>query len=288
MNQHPALQAGRSAVITGGADGIGLAVARRLAGLGLNVLIADINSDALAGAGEQIRAAANGGARVETAQLDVADFAAVSGLKDRALADLGDIALVMNNAAIGGVGGAYENLDGWRRLLDVNLMGVLNGVQAFAPALIAQAKPALIVNTGSKQGITSPPGDTAYNVSKAGVKALTEGLQHSLRNTVGCEVSAHLLAPGSTFTGMTRRGRTEKPAGAWTPEQVADFMLERLAAGDFYILCPDNDVTRAMDNARMAWAMGDLIENRPALSRWHPDYSQAFADFLAARTADHG
>ena len=80
-------------------------------------------------------------------------------------------------------------------------------------------------------------------------------------------------------TGMTGGG--EKPAAAWSPEQVADFLLESLSKGDFYILCPDNDVTRAMDEKRMAWHMGDIIENRPALSRWHPDYKDAFAAFMA-------
>jgi short-subunit dehydrogenase len=134
----------------------------------------------------------------------------------------------------------------------------------------------LIVNTGSKQGITTPPGDPAYNVSKAGVKAFTEALQHELRNIEGCRVSAHLLIPGFVFTPLTANGRTEKPAGAWTPEQTVDFMIERLEAGDFYILCPDNDVSRALDERRIAWAAGDIIENRPPLSRWHPDFAEAF------------
>ena len=78
---------------------------------------------------------------------------------------------------------------------------------------------------------------------------------------------------------MTRAGT--RPAGAWSPEQVIDFLFERLDAGDFYILCPDNEVTREVDAKRMAWAMGDVIENRPALSRWHPDWEAAFADYMA-------
>jgi len=157
-------------------------------------------------------------------------------------------------------------------------------VQAFAPGMIAAGKPAAIVNTGSKQGITTPPGDTAYNVSKAGIKALTEGLQHTLRNTPGCQVTAHLLVPGFTFTGLTRRRGTEKPPGAWTPEQVVAFMLDGMGAGDFYLICPDNEVTREIDNARMTWAMQDITQNRPPLSRWHPDYQAAFAEFLAKET----
>jgi hypothetical protein len=134
----------------------------------------------------------------------------------------------------------------------------------------------LIVNTGSKQGITTPPGDPAYNVSKAGVKAFTEALQHELRNIEGCRVSAHLLIPGFVFTPLTAHGRTEKPQGACTPEQTVDFMIERLDAGDFYILCPDNEVSRALDERRIAWAAGDIIENRPPLSRWRPDFAEAF------------
>jgi short-subunit dehydrogenase len=114
------------------------------------------------------------------------------------------------------------------------------------------------------------------NVSKAGLKAFTESLAHDLLGTGG-RVSAHLLIPGFTFTGFTRRrGVTEKPAGAWTAGQVADFMLAAMARGDFYILCPDNDVSRAIDERRIAWSAGDIIENRPALSRWHPDFADAF------------
>jgi NAD(P)-dependent dehydrogenase (short-subunit alcohol dehydrogenase family) len=137
-----------------------------------------------------------------------------------------------------------------------------------------------VINTGSKQGITQPPGDTAYNVSKSGVKALTEGLAHTLRQQTGGRVSAHLLIPGFTYTGMVAAHVPAKPAAAWTAEQVVEFMLERLAAGDFYILCPDNDVTRAMDEKRIAWMAGDLIENRPALSRWHPEWEGPFREWM--------
>jgi len=134
--------------------------------------------------------------------------------------------------------------------------------------MIAAGRPALIVNTGSKQGITTPPGDPAYNISKAGVKAFTEALQHELRNTPDCRVTAHLLIPGFVFTGLTAHGRSDKPAGAWTPEQTVDFM-------------PDNDVSRALDERRIAWAAGDIIENRPPLSRWIPEYAEAFKATLS-------
>jgi len=150
--------------------------------------------------------------------------------------------------------------------------------------MIAQGTPGAIINTGSKQGITTPPGDTAYNVSKAGVKVITEALAHELRNTPDGRVTAHLLIPGFVFTGFTRaRGVTEKPAGAWTPEQVIDFLLPALERGDFYVLCPDNETTRATDEKRIRWAAGDIIENRPALSRWHPEYKDAFAKVMEGK-----
>ena len=98
---------------------------------------------------------------------------------------------------------------------------------------------------------------------------------YELRQAPNSAVTAHLLIPGFTYTGLT--DASEKPAAAWTAEQVVDFMLSALASGDFYILCPDNDVDRATDEKRMAWAIGDIIENRPALSRWHPDFKEAFA-----------
>lgn len=188
----------------------------------------------------------------------------------------------MNNAGIQPGSGAFGPAENWERVLAVNLGGVINGAQVFVPGMIERGRPGLVISTGSKQGITTPPGDPAYNVAKAGVKAFTEALAHELRNTPGGRLTAHLLIPGFVFTDLTARGRTEMPPGAWTPEQTVDFMLERLGAGDFYILCPDNDVPRWLDERRVLWAAGDIVENRPALSRWHPAYSDAFAAFVEA------
>ena len=150
-------------------------------------------------------------------------------LKDKAYAAFGEVAVLMNNAGTAPGGGPWDHIERWRRVLEVNLWGVINGVQTFSPAHAGAETPCAIVNTGSKQGITCPPGDTAYNVSKAGVKVLTEALAHSLRNEEGARITAHLLIPGSTFTGMTSRGRTEKPPGAWTPDQVIDMLIEGMA-----------------------------------------------------------
>ncbi len=271
---HPALTSGRTAVITGAAGGIGLAAARGLAKLGLNVVMADRDADALARAAATLSSDA-----VLTQTIDVAHPDDLLRLQAAATARFGDINLLMNNAAIGrNPGKPWENAEGWRDLLAINLAGVINGVQAFVPAMLAQAGPGVVVNTGSKQGITLPPGNSAYNVAKAGVKAFTELLAHELRQAAPGRLSAHLLVPGFTYTGMTRAA--EKPAGAWTADQVIAVMLDGIAAGDFYLWCLDHETTRRMDNRRIEWAAGDLIENRPALSRWHPDYADAFAAFL--------
>lgn len=278
LKRLPPLADGGAAVITGGASGIGLAAAHRLAALGLPVAIADLPGETLDAALAGLKAA---GAHAIAVPVDVSIPADLERLRDAALEAFGHVSVLMLNAGMGlHPGSCWRNPDTWRRLLDVNLWGVINGVQAFLPGMVAAGRPGYVIATGSKQGITTPPGNAAYNVSKAALKSFAEALQHELRNTDGCRISAHLLIPGYTFTGMTARS-AEKPPAAWSPDQVVGFMLERLADGDFYILCPDNGVSRDVDEKRMAWAMGDIIENRPALSRWHPDWKARFEAFMS-------
>lgn len=273
MTTHPALKSGNVAVITGGADGIGLAAARYYKSIGMEVCLADIDADKLELASREL-------GDVPTVICDVSQLAEVEKLKAQVYERFGRVDVLMNNAGVARHCDSWSEYDAWQSILGVNLWGVINGIHVFAPAMIDQKSPGLIINTGSKQGITTPPGNPAYNVSKAGVKSATEALQHKLRNTQGCQVSAHLLVPGFTYTGMIKAFLPEKPDGAWTSEQVIHFMVESVTRGDFYILCPDNDTTREVDNKRMAWAMGDLIENRPALSRWHPDFQAEFEKFV--------
>lgn len=279
-----ALVPGAVAVVTGGAAGIGLAAAKAFSRLGLRVVIADLGACRLAEAADLIAALAKGDAAdVLTVETDVSNVESVCRLETAVRERFGGADVLMNNAGIQPGSGMFGPSENWERILGVNLWGVINGTQVFAPGMIERGRPGLIINTGSKQGITTPPGDPAYNVSKSGVKAFTEALQHELRNTPNCRLSAHLLIPGFVFTGLTARGRTEKPEAAWTPEQTIDFMLERLDAGDFYILCPDNDVSRALDERRILWSAGDIAHNRPPLSRWHPDYGEAFDAFVKGK-----
>jgi NAD(P)-dependent dehydrogenase (short-subunit alcohol dehydrogenase family) len=266
------------AVVTGGAAGIGLAIARRFAGYGMAVVFVDRKTQQFDQVTELLKQA---GARdVHASSADVTDHQALVRLEQDIAEKYGGVDILVNNAGIQPGSSMFGPMEDWHRILDTNFWGVVNGTRAFVPRMIERGRPGIVINTGSKQGITTPPGDPAYNVSKTAVKSFTEALAHELRNTEGARISAHLLIPGFVFTDLNRKGRTSKPDGAWTPGQTVDFMMERLAAGDFYILCPDNDVTRELDEKRMAWSMGDIIENRPALSRWHPDFTEAFDAYI--------
>ena len=163
--------------------------------------------------------------------------------------------------------------------MDTNLFGVINGISTFLPSLRTQTQPTAIVITGSKQGITNPPSNPAYNASKAAIKSLAEHLSYDLRAT---PTSVHLLVPGWTFTGLTGGGGTkEKPAGAWQPEQVATFLEKKMGEGAFYVICPDNDVNEEKDKKRMLWSVGDIVNGRPPLSRWRDGFKDDAEAWMA-------
>ncbi|MFQ5624331.1 MAG: SDR family NAD(P)-dependent oxidoreductase [Paracoccaceae bacterium] len=266
------LQPSKTAVVTGAASGIGLAACRRFAALGMNVVMADIEAEVLGEAADQLTGeASRAGGEVAARPADVGKADDVAALADFAFDQFGRTDFLMNNAAIRVAGGDTEDIANWRRTMGVNFWAAVYAERAFLPRMLKQGEPAAIVNTGSKQGITNPPGNLIYNVTKSAIKTYTEGLQHQLRNTRGCQVNAHLLVPGWTTTG----DREHKP-GAWLPEQVVDRLVVALENGDFYIICPDDEVTPEMDHRRMLWGVGDIIENRPPLSRWHPDWKDKF------------
>lgn len=269
-----ALKNGGLAVVTGAANGVGRTAALRFAQAGLGVILADLPGNDLTEAEQEVAKAKTDGATIKAIPTDVSKAETVHALADAAFA-AGEVAVLMNNAGVALPTSSWGKPESWRQMTEVNFFGVLNGIHAFVPRMIEAKRPAVVINTGSKQGITLPPGNPGYNVSKAAVKAMTEMLAYDLREAKAL-ISAHLFVPGFTYTQMIKRFMPQKPDGAWTSEETVDYFIKRMSEGDFYILCPDNEVSRARDMKRVEWAAGDIIENRAALSRWHPDYTGAF------------
>ncbi|MEQ9329079.1 MAG: SDR family NAD(P)-dependent oxidoreductase [Rhodospirillales bacterium] len=265
---------GNVAVVTGAALGIGRATCCRVASAGMKVCMVDLPGEDFDAAIASVSRVATDRGNIMAAAVDVADYGAMEALAASVEHRFGSADILFNNAVTRIGRGMWADLDEWKAALDVNLWGVIHGVRAFAPAMIAQGRPAAIINAGSKQGITNPPGHPVYNLAKAALKSYTESLAHDLRNTEGARVSAHLLVPGWTTTG-----HKEHRQGAWRPEQVVEMMIDSVHRGSFYIICPDDEVTPEMDRLRVLWSAGDIAEDRPALSRWHPDFKDAFERF---------
>ncbi|KAI1428473.1 hypothetical protein F5Y12DRAFT_26289 [Xylaria sp. FL1777] len=269
-----------TAVITGGASGIGLALTKKCVGYGMRVLVADWNENSLDAAKSAF------GDKVSAIKVDVGKAEDWKILKEKVVNDFGGkINLLALNAGTQ-VRTSFEDADtsGFEKVLQTNLLGVVNGITSLLPLIKASASaasPAAVVITGSKQGITNPPGNPAYNASKAAVKAVAEQLSYDLAASHPAVVSVHLLVPGWTWTQLAgaASGR-EKPAAAWTPEQVADYLEKKMAEGQFWVLCPDNDVTEDMDKRRMLWNTNDAILGRPPLSRWREEYKDEFKGWM--------
>jgi NAD(P)-dependent dehydrogenase (short-subunit alcohol dehydrogenase family) len=187
---HPALAADAVAVITGGAAGIGFAAAMRFAQLGLRVCIADLGEDRLSRAGDALSAAFPGAAsNILTMSADVSRMDEVQRPEAAVRQRFGGADILMNNAGIQPGSRMFAPSANWERILGVNLWGVINGSQVFAPHMINHGRPGLIINTGSKQGTTTPPGDPAYNVAKAGVRSAPARIAEHTRLPTQCPSS---------------------------------------------------------------------------------------------------
>ncbi|KAI1095226.1 NAD(P)-binding protein [Rostrohypoxylon terebratum] len=273
-----------TAVITGGASGIGLALAQKCVGYGMKVLVADWDASGLDAAKGSLGEAAT------TLHVDVSKTEDWATIKSAVVKDFGgQINFLALNAGVG----ARTTFDGpdadpatFRKVLDVNFFGVVNGITTLLPLIkektaSATSLESAIVITGSKQGITNPPGNPAYNASKAAVKSLAEQLSYDLRAQKG--VAVHLLVPGWTWTGLAGAASgKEKPDAPWTSGQVADYLETKMGEGKFWVLCPDNEVTEEMDRKRMLWSSQDAATGRPPLSRWREEYKDEFAKFMAS------
>ncbi|KAG4440509.1 hypothetical protein IFR05_004044 [Cadophora sp. M221] len=275
MSSNPVFAPGKLAVITGGASGIGLALATKCADYGMKVMIVDNHASNLKAAKESIKGS------VETVEMDVGKVEDFEGLKTKITQSHGGaISLLALNAGIG-LKSDWSDSAYFHQIMDVNLFGVIHGLNVLLPLTTTCTSPSSIIITGSKQGITNPPGNPAYNASKAAVKALAEHLSYDLSKS-SPSTSVHLLIPGWTFTGLSGNApfpkeggegekRREKPAGAWSPGQVVAFLEGKMAEGKFWVICPDGDVTEEMDRKRMLWTANDAVQGRPPLSRWREE-----------------
>jgi NAD(P)-dependent dehydrogenase (short-subunit alcohol dehydrogenase family) len=306
------MQHGYTAVVTGASSGIGRSACMKFASSGMNVWMIDVDATELSLAQKDTKEkyAKYDDQLILAEVVDVSDYGAVSNLAKQVFETTGKCHILMNNAGIGLGGDSMTDISILDKVMKVNTYGPIHGCLAFVPLMKESNEPGIIINTGSKQGITMPPGNLCYNMSKSALKVYTEGLEHELmtaRTMGNGKLRAVLLIPGWVNTSIALKTNRHKAAekgevyddeqaffhegkphsDAWMPSQVIDYMQEEIDIGHFYIVCPDNDVDRLTDNLRMTWTMQDVTENRPPLSRWHPDYKEAFAEYLKQEKAKH-
>jgi NAD(P)-dependent dehydrogenase (short-subunit alcohol dehydrogenase family) len=262
---------GKVAAVTGAASGLGKAMALAFAAEGMNVALADVDEAGIKAVEEEVRSRK---AKPFSMRVDVSKAAEVEAFAERTVAKLGAVHLVCNNAGVALTGAVWENtaLD-WEWILGVNLRGVVNGVRAFVPRLLAQDE-GHVVNTASVAGLISPPGMGAYCVSKHAVVTLSEALHHDLRER-GSGVGVSVLCPAYVPTGIadSERNRpkdlgisrkTEKDAmmrkavssGKKSAEEVARAVVAAVKEARFYILT--HPAIKGAIRARME----DILEER--------------------------
>ena len=239
----------RTAVITGGASGIGRALAERLARGGVQVVLADVESAVLE---ETMAQLAAGGAEILGVQCDVSDLAQVEAVRDAALDRFGAVHYVFNNAGVTGGSAVSSPPEIWDWVIGVNLVGVINGVQAFLPGLLAQGE-GHIINTASVAGFAGVPGMGPYSATKAAVVSLSESLFHEL-GLQGSAVRCSVLCPGFVKTRIHESDRN-LPAGleAWADSEEAQFlgaMARQAVEGGAEVSVVVDKVMSALDDGR--------------------------------------
>lgn len=268
---------GKVAVITGGASGLGFAIAQHAAGLGMKLVLADVEQSALTTAEAELRAA---GAEVIGVRTDVSKANEVEALAAASLEKFGRVHLVCNNAGVGGMRRqAWEATAGdWEWVLGVNVWGVIHGVRTFTPIMLKQDEPCHMVNTASVAGLLSPSGMSVYNVSKHAVVALSETLYQDLA-LIHAKLKVSVLCPAFVPTGIWNSARNRPAAlsagidaeeekrraaevktvlekGKLTPKDVADQVFAAIEAEKFYI------ITHPKIKAVVEVRMQDILNER--------------------------
>ncbi len=268
---------GKVAVITGGASGLGRAMAERFASMGMSIVLADVEPNALAKAEAEMKAS---GAKVIGVRTDVSKAADVEALAQKTLAAFGGVHVLANNAGVAEGGNVWDNtVADWEWVLGVNLWGVIHGVRVFTPIMLKQGDEGHIINTASVAGLISPPGMGIYCVSKHAVVTLSECLHHDLAQKTD-KIKCSVLCPAYVPTGIADSGRN-RPAELNQTRQktAADLALDaslkkavqsgKLSAADvaqkvyeavrderFYIL------THPKIKPSIQWRMDDILADR--------------------------
>ncbi|GFZ51208.1 hypothetical protein JCM24511_08966 [Saitozyma sp. JCM 24511] len=286
------LSKGNTAVITGGAQGIGLAAGVFFAEHGMNVVLVDWKAEQLKSGVETVKAV-DGVGKVLGFDMDLSVIDNVESLRDQVLKEFPEVHVVMSNHAIINWAKSFSTTFSlrelqaqWAEIMGINFNSVIMVAQAFAPSMSQQKSDSVIITSGSKLGVDNRPGKPGYNSSKAAMKHYTEQREfaHELRNTPGCRCTAHHFIPGWTWSGLTSASNPGKINPLmWTARQTVEYMVDKIfVKRSFYAVCPDNECSEARDRAEEAWTANDIIEKRPALSRWHPDYADKFKAYLKA------
>ncbi|MBS7690484.1 SDR family NAD(P)-dependent oxidoreductase [Pseudomonas lalucatii] len=237
---------GRVAVITGAASGIGRGLAEYAAGLGMRLVLSDVDEPRLLALCAELQGR---GAEAHACVADVGDPAQVECLRDFTVARCGGVDLLFNNAGVMQTGHCWEiGHAQWQRMLRVNLDGVINGIRSFVPLLLAQGRPAHVINTASLAGLLSSPLMAPYNVTKQAVVALSETLHYEL-SQLQASVSVSVLCPGPVASEIMASDQVEGVAGAqlnqlldasirqgMTPLQLAELVFAAIAEKRFWIL----------------------------------------------------
>ena len=254
--------AGKTALISGGAEGIGLALAKAFGGLGMNIVVADIEAEAIDRAASQL---SDAGVNFHTVLMDVAIREDWQRTVDTALSTYGAIHMLVNNAGVGGGMGAVGNLDesGWRWAIDVNLMGVVYGVEAVIPVMKSQGEPGWLINVASMAGMSGVPMAGSYTATKAAVVALTEAWAVELASS---DIHVSVLAPAFVKTRIHQSYRNRQARYAMTTKPGPDVM--KLAAGSA------NAVENGIPVEQLAERVLEALAAKELYIFTHPHYRQ--------------